>query len=212
MSWLADNWTEVLGFVTGAACVLLAARRSIWNFPIGIANNIVFLWLFLGSALYADAGLQVVYLVLAVAGWVNWARNRASDEKALIASTPRRAVVPLVIAAVVITALLIWVLSTFTDSTTEVADSSTTAVSLVAQYMLNRRWIENWFVWLAVDIAYVGLYLVKGLWITGLLYLLFIGIAVWGYRGWVLARRRGAGVTASAVPPTEAPLAVPEAR
>ncbi|WP_082763836.1 nicotinamide riboside transporter PnuC [Frondihabitans sp. PAMC 28766] len=213
MSWLAANWTEMLGFVTGAACVLLAARRNIWNFPIGLANNIVFLWLFVQSALYADAGLQVVYLVLGVAGWVGWVQNRASDDKALIVSTPRRAILPLVVVTVAMGVALVWILSTFTNSTTQLADGSTTAVSLTAQYMLNRRWIENWFVWLAVDIVYVGLYLVKGLWITGLLYLLFIGIAVVGYRAWVVARRHGggmaAGVAAGAdVPPAEAALVI----
>jgi len=61
-------------------------------------------------------------------------------------------------------------------------------VSLVAQYMLNRRWLENWFVWIAVDVAYVGLFLYKGLNITALLYLLFIGLCVWGLRGWMRAR------------------------
>ena len=184
IAWLIDNWTEVLGFGTGAICVLLAARRNIWTFPIGIANNVVFIVLFVGAALYADAGLQVVYLVLGVQGWIAWARRRPEQAAGFALRTPRRAVLPLILAALAGAAVLAWVLSAFTDSTTQLADASTTAVSLVAQYMLNRRWIENWFVWIAVDVVYVGLYAVKGLFITGALYLLFIGLCVGGYRAW----------------------------
>ncbi|WP_375388366.1 nicotinamide riboside transporter PnuC [uncultured Amnibacterium sp.] len=188
LDWLAANWTEVLGFGTGAICVLLAARRNIWNFPIGIANNLVFIVLFVGAALYADAGLQIVYLVLGAMGWAAWARRGREEEVGFAKRTPRPAVVPLVVAAVVGTVVLTFVLTTFTDSTTQLADASTTSVSLVAQFMLNRRWIENWFVWIAVDVAYVGLYAVKGLWITGALYLLFIALCVGGYRAWMRHR------------------------
>jgi nicotinamide mononucleotide transporter len=198
LTWLAGNWTEVLGFGTGALCVLLAARRNIWNFPIGIANNLVFIVLFVGSALYADAGLQVVYLVLGAMGWVAWARRRPEAVEGFASSTPRRAIVPLVLAAVAGTAVLTVVLTAFTDSTTQLADAATTSVSLVAQYMLNRRWIENWFVWIAVDVVYVGLYAVKGLFITGALYLLFIALCVGGYRAW--RRHRTAVVQAGADP------------
>ncbi|MCU1423408.1 MAG: nicotinamide mononucleotide transporter [Microbacteriaceae bacterium] len=189
LDWFAAEWTEVVGFVTGALCVFLAARRNIWNFPIGVANNVVFIVLFLGSALYADTGLQVVYLVLAVMGWVNWARNRAADDRPLVVRMPGRAILPLVASTVVAAALLAWLL-TFTDSTTVIADAATTAVSLAAQYMLNRRWIENWFVWIAVDVVYIGLYAYKGLLITGALYLLFIGLCVGGYLGWLRVYRR----------------------
>lgn len=190
LDWLAAHWTEVLGFATGAACVFLAALRNIWTFPIGIANNIVFLVLFTENALYADAGLQVVYLLLGVHGWVIWARNRGATNprRLAIGRTPLAAIPLLAIGAVALTALLSWLLFAHTDSTTQIADAGTTAVSLVAQLMLNRRWLENWFVWIAVDIAYVALYLYKGLWITAALYLLFIALCVFGLRSWLRAR------------------------
>lgn len=186
--WLATNWTEVLGFATGAGCVLLAARRNIITFPLGIVNNLVFIVLFFGAALYADVGLQVVYLVLGVLGWLGWSRNRAADTTLRITRMPRRAILPLAAVAVAGTALITWALHSYTDSTTEIADAATVSVSLVAQYMLNKRWLENWFVWIAVDIAFIGLFLYKGLTITALLYLLFIGLCVLGYRGWAAAR------------------------
>jgi nicotinamide mononucleotide transporter len=200
--WLASNWTEVLGFGTGAACVFLAARRNIWTFPVGIANNLVFVVLFFGAALYADLGLQIVYLVLGVMGWLGWSRHRGTDDRALITRMPHRSILPLVLVAVAGTAIIALALHSYTDSTTEIADAATTSVSLVAQYMLNRRWLENWFVWIAVDVAYIGLFLYKGLNITAALYLLFIGLCVFGLRGWIRARaNQSADPDTATVPP-----------
>jgi nicotinamide mononucleotide transporter len=181
-AWLAGHWAEILGFGTGAACVVLAARRRVATFPVGIVNNLVFVVLFTGSALYADAGLQIVYLALGVHGWLAWSRREPRQR--FVRSTPPSAVLPLAAAGLAGTALLTWVLAAYTDSTTELADAATTAGSLVAQYLLNRRWWETWLVWIAVDVAYVGLYAVKGLWITAALYLLFIGLCVAGLRSW----------------------------
>ena len=177
-SWLAGHWTEILGFGTGAACVLLAARRNIWTFPVGLANNVAFVVLFTGAALYADAGLQLVYLALGVHGWLVWGTRPAAPVRS------GHPVAPLVLAGLAGTAVLTWVLAAYTDSTTELADAATTAGSLVAQYLLNRRWRETWLVWIAVDVAYVGLYAVKGLWITAALYAVFIGLCAQGWRAW----------------------------
>ncbi len=184
LDFLAAYWVEIFGFVTGAACVFLAAKRIIWTFPIGLASNVVFIVLFLEVGLYADMGLQVVYIVLGITGWIGWARHRASDERAATVHMPRRAVPLLVLAFLAGTALLVYVLVSFTDSTVPVPDAGTTTASLVAQFMLNRRWIESWFVWIAVDVVYIGLYAYKGLYITAALYLIFIGICVHGYRTW----------------------------
>ncbi|MCU1440763.1 MAG: nicotinamide mononucleotide transporter [Rhodoglobus sp.] len=182
--WLLAHWTEIFGFVTGVMCVYFAARRNIWTFPLGIASSLVFLVVFLDYTLYADAGLQVVFVVLGITGWVGWDRARASDQRAATTPMPRSMIPGLVIVGIAVAALLAWVLAAFTDSTTEIPDAATTSASLVAQYMLNRRWIQSWFVWIAVDVAYIGLYAVKGLWITALLYLVFIAVCISGYRTW----------------------------
>jgi nicotinamide mononucleotide transporter len=183
--WLGAHWLELFGFVTGAICVALAARRSIWNFPLGLLNSSVFFVVFTGAALYAAAGLQLVYIGLGVAGWVGWLRGtHLDDDRIAPRSTPRGAVLPLAAATVALTAGLWWVLDTWTDSTTQLADAATTGLSLTAQFMLNKRWLHNWLVWIIVDAGYVGLYLAKGLVPTALLYLIFIGIAVAGYRSW----------------------------
>jgi len=184
LDWLLAHWTEILGFVSGALCVYFAATRNIWTFPIGLASNIVFFEVFFQAQLYADAGLQVVYFGLGIAGWIGWVRGRAVDNKAATERMPRRYIPAILIVALAATALLVWVLVTFTDSPTPVPDAATTTVSLVAQFLLNRRWIENWYVWIAVDVAYIALYLYKELWITAALYLIFIALCVHGLRTW----------------------------
>ena len=187
LDWLAVHWTEVFGFVTGALCVLFAARRNIWTFPLGLASNVVFIVVFFEFALYADAGLQVVYIVLGITGWIGWTRGRAADNRAATRRTPLRAIVVLAIIGVVGIAALTALLVNYTDSTTALPDAGTTVGSLIAQYMLNRRWIESWFVWITVDVAYIGLYAYKGLYITAVLYVLFIALCVYGYRTWRVA-------------------------
>ncbi|BAJ75390.1 nicotinamide mononucleotide transporter [Microbacterium testaceum StLB037] len=183
IEWILAEWTQILGFATGAACVMLAARRNVWTYPIGIANNLVFLVVFVPAGLYASAALQVVYLVLGVHGWLRWTRGVEHDRE-YVARTPRCAVPWLIVAAVAGTALLTWVLATFTDSQVALADAATTSASLVAQYMLNRKWIENWFVWIGVDIAFVALSIATGLWIIAALYALFIVLCVSGLWSW----------------------------
>lgn len=197
IEWLLAEWMQVLGFATGAACVILAARRNVWTYPIGIANNIVFLAVFVPAGLYASAALQVVYLGLGIHGWFRWTRGVEHD-RVYVARTPRRAVPWLIVAGVAGAAVLAWVLVTFTDSQVAFADAGITAASLVAQYMLNRKWIENWFVWIGVDIAFVVLSVATGLWIVAGLYALFIVLCVFGLRGWRRVERENARVDASA--------------
>lgn len=199
LDWLQTEWPQVLGFVTGAICVWLAGRRNVWSYPLGIANNVVLFVVFVGAGIYASSVLQIVYLVMGVHGWWRWTRG-AEQSRTYIAHTPRRAWPWLVLAGIAGTALLVWMLATFTDSQVVLADAATTAVSLVAQYMLNRKWIENWFIWIGVDIVFVGLSIAAGLWVIAALYALFIGLCVVGLRSW-------RGVEASERAPREAETA-----
>ncbi len=186
------TWTEVAGFVTGALCVWLVVRQNVWTFPVGIANNVFFIVLFVQAGLYADAGLQVVYIGLGALGWYWWLRGGPERTRLAVARTPRAMWPALAVGLVATTVLLTWLLTTYTDSTVAAADALTTAMSLTAQLMLNRKWIGSWWVWIAVDVLYVGLYAYKGLHLTALLYLLFIGLCVRGLIEWRAAARADA--------------------
>lgn len=189
LDWLVVNWTEMLGFGTGAVCVVLAVLRNVWTYPIGLANNLVFVWLFAANGLYATAGLQVVFGVLAVHGWLRWTRG-AEQDAGYIGSVPSRRLPLLVLTGLAAAGVLFLVLSAFTDSAVPLPDAAATAGSLVAQYMLNRKWIQNWFVWIGVDLGYVWLYAVSGLLLTSVLYAGFAVLCVTGYLSWRATARR----------------------
>ncbi|AEE45609.1 nicotinamide riboside transporter PnuC [Cellulomonas fimi] len=178
------SWVEVLGFVSGAVCVWLATRQNIWNFPVGIANNLLFVWLFATTGLYANAGLQVVYVVLAVLGWVWWVRGGADHGTLAVSRTPRWVWPAGAVAIVAGTAGLTALLSATAGSAAPFWDALTTSSSLVAQLMLGRKWVGSWAVWIATDVVLVGLYASQGLVLTAVLYAGFIVLCVVGWRDW----------------------------
>lgn len=175
--------TEVFGFITGAVCVLLVVEQNIWNFPVGIANNIFFIALFLSSRLYGDMALQVVYIVLGFIGWWQWLHGGANRTELRVNHTSVREAVILFVVGAVATAGMREYFIKINDSA-PFLDALTTALSLIAQYLLNCKRVENWFVWIAADLIYIGLYVQKGLYLTAVLYALFIGLCIAGYLSW----------------------------
>jgi len=193
------SWTEVLGFGSGALCVWLVARQHIANWPIGIANNLFFILLFTGAGLYADAGLQVVYIALAVYGWWAWATGgpESASGRLPVSRTGARTWWVLALATAAATAALTLLLDRATDSTVPFWDALTTALSLAATYGQCRKKVECWYLWIAADVVYVPLYAHKGLYLTALLYVGFMALCVVGLLGW---RRELAGRTGPAAP------------
>lgn len=183
---------EVLGFVTGALCVFLLVRQNIWNWPIGLANNAFFIVLFYRNGLYADMGLQGFYIAIGLYGWWNWLHGAQDHGAVAVSRTPARWAAALVLAVAAATALLAWVLRRWTNSNVPVLDSLITALSLAAQFMMARKWIENWGVWILANCISVGMLIFKGLYLTSCLYLVYQVLCVMGWRAW-RADCRGAG-------------------
>lgn len=183
LGWLPLDLIEVFGFVTGGICVWLTVKQQIWSWPIGLANNAFFIALFFQSRLFADMGLQVIYIILGVLGWYWWLRGGERHSRLLVSRASGRTVVVLA----VIVAAGTWGLTLFLRSVGDAApflDALTTMLSLAAQYLLTRKLIENWYVWITADIIYIGLYASKGLPLTAVLYGLFLGMCVMGLREW----------------------------
>ncbi|TCO49842.1 nicotinamide riboside transporter PnuC [Actinocrispum wychmicini] len=183
------SWTEIAGFVTGALCVWLVARQNVGNWPIGILNNIFFLVLFMTGGLYADGTLQIVYLALGAYGWWAWLRGGAAHTELPISRTTATQWWTLLAVGVASTALVTWALVRYTDSTVPFADAVTTVLSLLATWGQARKKLESWWLWIAADVIYVPLYAYKGLWLTGVLYLGFLGLCGYGLVGWRAAAR-----------------------
>ena len=178
----AVSIAELLGFVTGATCVLLTVLGRISNFPVGIANSALFLVLFLTARLYADAGLQVVYIVLGFVGWWQWLHG-AAGHRLRVRHTGRSTLLGCALFVVIATAGLTWLLTRVND-VAPFWDALTTALSLAAQYLLNTKRIENWAFWIAADLIYIPLYAVKRLDLTAIVYVLFLVMCVTGVLAW----------------------------
>jgi len=175
---------EIVGFLTGAVCVFLQVRENIWNWPIGIANNILYLVMFSQHRLYADAGLQLFFMSISVYGWWKW-KFGGQDHTGLSVSRTSRALGWKLVGITLGAAVLIYlVLRRFSDSDVPYGDATTTAMSLTAQFMLGRKLIENWILWIAANVIYIGLYCYKHLYLTAFLNVIFIVLCVAGYRKW----------------------------
>jgi nicotinamide mononucleotide transporter len=174
---------EIFGFITGAVNVWLLARQNIWNWPIGIANNLAYLLLFAKSGLYGDAGLQLVYITLAIYGWTIWLRPDTGPRLSVSRATAN---VWMYLAPATLLAVLVlrWFLSRFTDSTVPAWDGLTTALSLAATYGQCRKLLESWWIWILADLVYIPLYIYKGLVLTSVLYFVFLLLCIFGLRQW----------------------------
>jgi nicotinamide mononucleotide transporter len=179
------SWLELVAFVLALAMVGFNIRELHWGWPLAIVSSLMYCALFWRSRLYGDASLQIVFVVLAFWGWFQWLRGRRPDGSALqvIRLSPQGAMLCIAISAALWLATGIFLLK-FTDSDVPWWDAFPTAVSLVGQYLLGRKYVENWLAWIAVNTVSVGLFAYKGLWLTLLLYALFIVLSVVGWRAW----------------------------
>jgi len=190
------NPIEIVAAVFGVISVFLSVRQNIWSWPTAIVNVGLYIFVFYESKLYADTGLQVIYVVLNAYGWYHWLHGGAEKGVLAVARTPRAALPLLAGLGLLGAGLLGLGLARFTDASLPFWDSSTTAFSLVAQYMQTRKWLGNWLVWIAVDLVYLGIYVYKSLyWMTGL-YAVFLVLAVLGHFEW--SRSTGARPPAGA--------------
>ncbi len=167
--WAPIDFTEACGFVTGAVCVWLVTRESIWNWPIGLANNLFFALLFWRVRLFADMGLQGVYLVLGIWGWWQWLRGGENRSRLKVTSGNRKEWIVIALFLIFATWGLREILIAV-DGSAPFWDSLTTTICLSAQYLLCRKRIENWWLWIAADLIYVSLYFQKHLPLTAVLY------------------------------------------
>jgi nicotinamide mononucleotide transporter len=192
LAYLRANALELFGFATGAACVWLIARQNIWNWPLGIANNLLFMVLFTRSGLYADVGLQVFYVVIGVYGWWHWLHGGLDHGALKVSRTPPREAALAALLTAGGTALVILLLKRYTNSTVPVLDATVTGLSVAAQILMARKRLENWWIWIAANLLSIGLLIYKQLFITAGLYAVFLVICILGLVEWTRSFRKEA--------------------
>lgn len=187
MTWTESSWLETAGVITGAGCVLLVVERSIWNFPIGIISCAAYLFFFAEGRLFADAGLQVMFILLNIVGWISWARGKV-DAKPI----SRIGLNELTVLAVIFPAVWLGLTRILEEvnGAAPVFDAFVTSLSLIAQWMLNRRQVESWLAWIVVDQVSVVLYWSRGMHLTAGLYTVFLIMCVAGLIEWRKALRQ----------------------
>lgn len=186
---------EWLAVALGLANITLLIRRSIWNYPFGLVMVSIYAWIFFGAKLYSDAGLQIFFFVVQVYGWMHWARRRDDAGKVIVRRLTARQTGICISAGIVGVALLGTAMGRFTDAAAPYWDGSIAVFSVIAQILLARRYLENWLVWIVVDILAIGLFWTRGLEPTAALYALFLVLATAGYFQWRSAYRAGAEET-----------------
>jgi nicotinamide mononucleotide transporter len=175
---------ELVAAVVGALSVYLSVRQNIWSWPTGIVNVVLYAVVFHGAKLYADMGLQVIYAVISVYGWYEWKYGGENRTELRVSRTGPRLAVVLAVVAITGSAALGLILRSRTDASLPFLDATLSTTSLVAQWMMTRKKLENWLVWILVDIFYVGMFLYKDLHVTAVLYTVFLALAVKGFIDW----------------------------
>lgn len=177
---------EILGTCVGLIYLWLEYKASIYLWIASIIMPAIYLFVYYEAGLYADTGINIYYLLAAVYGWVIWnfkGKNHRKGELP-ITHTPMKLVLPLTSIFVASFLGIAWILIQYTDSTVPWLDSFTTALSIVGMWMLAQKYVEQWLIWIGVDIVSSGLYIYKELNFTAALYAVYSIIAIFGYFKW----------------------------
>lgn len=178
------NWLEVAGFVLGLINIVLLVRRSVWNFPVAMVMVSLMGVVLFRSRLYSEAGLQGFFFVVNAYGWWLWSKAKGGESAVPVGWMGNRARAVWAVATALCSVSLGWIMHRFTNAALPFADSAITGASIAAQFLLSFRKIENWALWVMIDVASVCLYLYRDLYLFAVLYVAFGVLSVIGFRKW----------------------------
>ncbi|MCY7314545.1 MAG: nicotinamide riboside transporter PnuC [Rubrivivax sp.] len=185
------TWLEIVAFVLALLMVWANLHVKTVAWPLAIASSLLYALLFADSRLYGESGLQIAFVIVSLWGWWQWLRGTAGSSPLVVRHMGMRARALALAATLVAWPLLGLLLARMTDSDVPYFDALATAASLTGQVLLARKYVENWPVWLMVNLISVALFVHKGLWLTVLLYALFALLSVAGWRAWQRLAVRG---------------------
>jgi len=184
--WIAGNYIELLGAILGLIYIFFSVRQNIFTWPVGLLSSIFYIVIFFHSRLYAGMALQVYYAAMSIYGWYYWSKgeNGATGEKVKVSFTQPIEWIKIVVIFIFVLIAIVLILKKYTDSDVPYLDALTTTAGIIATWMMARKLIENWIIWVFADLISVGLYIGKHLWVTAFLYLVFTVMAVIGFIEW----------------------------
>jgi nicotinamide mononucleotide transporter len=179
---------EIAAFVLGVVNVWLVVRRSVWNYPFALAMVALYAHIFFDAKLYSDAGLQIFYIFVNLYGWWSWSRVKAETGDLRVERLSVAVRLAWLAGCAAATAGWGWIMHLHTDAAFPWWDAAVAMMSVAAQILMTRRYLENWLLWIAVDMLAIGLFASKGLWLTVALYVIFLGLSIWGLMQWARVR------------------------
>jgi nicotinamide mononucleotide transporter len=184
--WLQTHYIEIIGAITGLIFLYLEIKQNIWLWPFGILTSALYIYIFFASKFYADMGLQFYYLGVSVYGWWHWLYGAGEGKTDALPIVRLRMKIALSLVAITIAifVLLVYVLINFTDSPVPFGDAFTTALSITATWMLARKILDMWWVWMLVNAVSLALYIYKGLYPTSVLFFFYFTMSIVGYLQW----------------------------
>ena len=192
MTFLADHWLDITTTILGLAYIVFEYKASLWMWVVGFLMQALGIVLYYQKGLYADCGMEFYYLSMTVYGYWRWIHSSPKlgkvrmgmNETLPIRHFPKRLILPWILLIGTIWAVIYWLLVTFTNSNVPLADSFTTALSIVGIWALAHKYLEQWFIWIAVDVVTCVLYFYKDIPFKASLYALYVIIAIAGYFKW----------------------------
>lgn len=185
LEYILSNWLDVLGTTLGLLYLYLEMKENILMWIVGCIMPVVYIFVLFDKGIYADCAMEVYYFLAGVYGFAYWLRGKNKQGTPVaISHTPRKLKNMLWVYALVLWMVLATVLDKYTDSTVPYTDGLTTALSIIALWMLSRKYIEQWWVWLVVDLISSGLYIYKGIYGRALLYGIYTVMAIYGLYVW----------------------------
>ena len=187
LSWITGNWIEISGALISLVYLYFSVKQIIWLWPFGLLSALFYIWIYYFSGFYADMSLQVYYVLISLYGWYLWSAGRDSKKgktELEISRVSRRAIVILACVFMILWFGISLVLIRYTDSQIPVMDALTTAGSIIATWMLAKKILEHWLLWIVIDAISIGLYFYRGLYATLVLFIVYTMVAILGYLAW----------------------------
>ncbi len=186
MDFLAQlSYVEGVAVVTSFLCVWFYTRQNVWSWPLAIVSAVLYIFVFFQARFYGQMVLQGVYIIISIYGWYQWLYGGAQHSALKVSRVTRATALVLAGIVVVGTGVVAYVLATYTtNAAIPFWDALTTVMSLTAQWMLAKKILENWLVWIVADIIYVGMFVYQGLYLTAILYAGFWVLAILGFLAW----------------------------
>ena len=191
-AWLAAHGSSCLEFTAvlfGIVSVVFSVRERIWAWPTGLVNVSLYFVLFYRNGLYSDQGLQVVYFLLSIYGWYEWLYGGKNRTPLRVTTVPRHIWPPVIVAGIVLWLAMGTITARLPGAAVPYIDAAMVSISLIAQWMLTRKLLENWALWIVADIGYVALFIWRGLYLTAINYAIYLVLAVLGFIAWNRSRQ-----------------------